>query len=761
MTPLRLLLVEDNPDDSELVVRTLRRAGFEPEWQRVESEDDFRANLHAGLDLVLSDYQMPAFNGMRALEVLKESGLPIPFILISGTIGEDLAVNAMRLGATDYLLKDRLVRLGPAVSRALEQSRLHRERLVLQAEVAVRQQRLDAFFTRAPAGLALLDRELRFVQINPTLAELNGLPAAQQLGRPLAEMLPRLAPMLEPILRRVLATGESVVNVEISGETPAQPGVERSWMQSFFPVPGKDGLPEGVGSIAVETTARREAEARVRDQAAMLNQAHDAIIVRDVHTRQITYWNRGAERLYGWSAEEAVGRDIAKLLFVNPEVPALISDKVLEAGEWHGEHRHRTKAGRELIVRGHATLVADAQGQPRSVLVINYDVTEHKSLEAQVLRAQRLESIGTLASGVAHDLNNILSPIMMSAPMLRLDLPTVQRDGIIATIEKSAARGAQIVRQVLTFGRGVEGERRPLRLGDLLAELQQIIGETFPKGIAVETFSEEDLWPVNGDGTQLHQVLLNLLVNARDAMPAGGTVSIRASNFLIDDSYASMLPGAKAGPHVQIEVTDNGSGIPPEILERIFDPFFTTKGVGKGTGLGLSTAFGIVRSHGGVINATSVVGRGTRFQVFLPAVAGVGVGDEAASLLPESPGGRGEIILVVDDEETVLHVAEAVLREHGYEVLLASDGIQALAVFAMNAGRIAAVLTDVMMPKMDGLVFIRALQKMQEGLPVIAATGLGDEARRVELDALGVKVILDKPFGADIMLEAIHRVLQK
>ena len=408
-----------------------------------------------------------------------------------------------------------------------------------------------------------------------------------------------------------------------------------------------------------------------------------------------------------------------------------------------------------------ATLMRDAAGDPKSVLSINTDITGQKAIEAQFFRAQRMESIGTLAGGVAHDLNNILTPIVLSAPMLRADLSAEQRASIVNTIEKSAARGAQIVRQVLTFGRGVEGERKALQIAAVLAELQQIIGETFPKDITVEASSDANLWPVIGDATQLHQVLLNLSVNARDAMPAGGTLRIHAANLVLDESQASMFPDAKAGPCVQIEVSDTGSGIPPENLERIFDPFFTTKGVGKGTGLGLSTAFGIVRSHGGFIHVSSAVGKGSRFQVFLPVASSREASVELATAVPATRAGQGQVVLLVDDEETVLGAAETVLRGHGYEVLVAADGVQALAVFAMNAGRIAAVFTDVMMPKMDGVALTRALRQMQPDLPIIAATGLGEDARRAELRALGVAEILEKPFHSNTMIEAIHGALRK
>ena len=314
---------------------------------------------------------------------------------------------------------------------------------------------------------------------------------------------------------------------------------------------------------------------------------------------------------------------------------------------------------------------------------------------------------------------------------------------------------------MLTFGRGVEGERTTLHLGELIAEVKQLIDETFPKNIAAETFCDPDLWSVVGGGMQLHQVLLNLSVNARDAMPAGGTIRIRASNLVVDESYASMLPHAKAGPCVQLEVSDTGSGIAPEILDRIFDPFFTTKGVGLGTGLGLSTAFGIVRSHDGFIHVTSVVGKGSRFRTFLPVTPDRESEIGLAPAAPMPPTGAGELVLVVDDEETVLHATEAVLREHGYEVLLASDGVEASAIFTMNAGRIRVVLTDVMMPKMDGVALIRALRKMQASLPIIAVTGLGQDARRAELHALGVTTILDKPFGANLLLSALHEALRK
>ncbi|MGV3659774.1 MAG: PAS domain S-box protein [Prosthecobacter sp.] len=387
-----------------------------------------------------------------------------------------------------------------------------------------------------------------------------------------------------------------------------------------------------------------------------------------------------------------------------------------------------------------------------------HDITQRKNLEAQFLRAQRMESIGTLASGVAHDLNNILTPIMMSVSVLRMKMPEEKREGLFDTIEKSAARGAQIVKQVLTFGRGLEGERHPLQIGMLTTEMEQMIRSTFPKDIAVECVNGPDLWLVLGDATQLHQVLLNLCVNARDAMPAGGRLRLSAANLDIDASYASMLPEITPGPHVLLEVTDTGSGIPPEILERIFDPLFTTKGVGKGTGLGLSTVHGIVKSHGGLLKVITEPGVGTTFRVYLPAPPDQeSIAGAAASTPP--PKGHGELVLVVDDETTITDAARAVLEAHGYQVLLANDATEALVKLTDSPQEVAIVLTDIMMPTMSGVLFVRTLRKINADIPVIASTGVRDQAQLSILKELGMEAVLHKPYDASTLLRRIHAAL--
>ncbi len=409
------------------------------------------------------------------------------------------------------------------------------------------------------------------------------------------------------------------------------------------------------------------------------------------------------------------------------------------------------------IVERYSAPVRGSDGRYYGRVWTFHDITERKKLEQQFLRAQRMEGIGTLASGLAHDLNNILTPIMMSVPLLHLGIPEETREKIIDTIEISAERGAQIVKQVLTFGRGLEGEKLPLHVGMLIHEMEKMIRSTFPKDIAIETVMVPDLWLVLGDGTQLHQVLLNLCVNARDAMPNGGQLRLSAANLNIDASFATMLNESTPGPHVLLEVGDTGNGIPPEIIERIFDPFFTTKEVGKGTGLGLSTVHGIVKSHGGLLKVASEPGKGTTFQVYLPAAPDQEAMADSSSAPP--PTGNGELVLVLDDEPAISQAAQTLLEANGYRVLLAEDAVKALDMFTLNSHDIAVVLTDIMMPVMSGVLFLRALREIKQNVPVIASTGLGEKAQIAQLRALGVETVLDKPYNPNTLLRAIHGVL--
>jgi PAS domain S-box-containing protein len=501
----------------------------------------------------------------------------------------------------------------------------------------------------------------------------------------------------------------------------------------------------------------REAEEQARKQASLLNLTHDAILVGDLQDR-LTFWNRGAEHLYGWKKEEVLGRPVTEFLYGDVAAFAKAKQAVLARGEWNGELRQLKNDGGEVVVACRWTLVRNEQGEAECIISINSDLTEQKKLEQQFLRAQRLESIGTLASGVAHDLNNVLVPILMVAPLLRGEVSSEEREKFLTIVEASAQRGANIVRQVLTFARGAEGDRLLLQPIHLLEEISNIIRGTFPKSITVHASYPETVSPIEGDPTQLHQVLLNLAVNARDAMPQGGTLTLSASNLNLDEYYAGMAPGIVPGPYVLLQVRDSGTGIPREIIDKIFDPFFTTKEIGVGTGLGLSTVVGIVKSHGGFVNVDSQPGE-TIFKIFLPAA------DTAQELeMPRATepiaSGHGEKILIVDDEPGIREIARALLEKHGYEPVVAEDGPSALATFARHPREFKVVLTDMAIPIIDGVTLIRAMRKINPDIKAILSTGSQKEGQAGNIQALGVQACLTKPYTRDTLFETLHQVLK-
>ncbi|MFQ5568673.1 MAG: response regulator [Rhodothermales bacterium] len=503
---------------------------------------------------------------------------------------------------------------------------------------------------------------------------------------------------------------------------------------------------------------RKRAEERIREQAALLDKARDAICAYDLYNRVI-YWNKSAERLTGWTAEEMMGRVVDEWLF-DPNEPTLKTahEAVREGGEWSGELHQKTKKGGVIIVESRWTLVRDSAGQPRSILVINTDVTEHKLLESQMLRAQRMESIGRLVSGIAHDLGNLLVPILLGVKVMQqryADDEKAQRT--LAMIQQSGQRGAEMVKQVLAFARGVQGERVPLHLKHVIREVEELTREAFPPTVDVKTYIPDDLWVVHGDATQLQQVLVNLCVNARDAMPRGGQLTIQAENLIADTQLAKRHLEAKPGAYVKVSITDTGVGISPDVLDKVFEPFFTTKPAGKGTGLGLSTVYSIVKSHGGFVGVESDVGAGTSFYIFLPVTV------KDAAIHPEGlPShvreGEGELILVVDDEPFILDTAQETLERAGYRVLSAPNGEKALALFAKHEDEIAAVVTDLVMPEMGGVETIRFLRQQQSNLPIIATSGMAD-SRTQEALAAGASLFLAKPFTAEMLYAALDELL--
>ncbi|MGL5065140.1 MAG: hybrid sensor histidine kinase/response regulator, partial [Microcoleus sp.] len=624
-----------------------------------------------------------------------------------------------------------------------------------RAEAALRdsEKRLSLFVKHAPACVAMFDRQMNYLALSQRWVDQYHLGAIETVvGRSHYELLPTIPDRWRQVYRQGL---EGLIQ-RCDEDRFTLPDGSLQWLK-WEVQPWETGTGE-VGGILIfveDISDRKLAEEKIREQAALLDIASDAIFVRDLEHR-ILYWNQGAERLYGWTAAEAIDRKTYELLQIEVTQVSEITQTILDRGEWRGELQKIAKSDREVIVEASWTLVRDDAGQPKFILSVETDITEKKQLEAQFYHAQRLESLGTLASGIAHDLNNVLTPILAISQLLRYQHTNLdaRSQKMLQMLEDSSKRGANLVKQILTFARGNESERISLSVIPLLQEAVQIAQQTFPKSIAVRHNLAGEIGLVSADPTQLHQIFVNLCVNARDAMPDGGTLAISAENYYVDEIFAQMHPDARVGNYVCVTVADTGTGIPPEIRDRIFEPFFTTKDIGKGTGLGLSILLGIVKSYEGFVEVRSQPGAGSQFKVYLPILQAVSALVEEQTNLPR---GQGETILVVDDEANILQVARTLLESYNYRVLTASNGIEALARYIEHKHEIQVVLMDMMMPEMDGFKAINTLQKMNPQIKIVAISGLSSDYRK-KARSLGIDNFLSKPFTATELLQSIMTV---
>ncbi len=522
-----------------------------------------------------------------------------------------------------------------------------------------------------------------------------------------------------------------------------------------------DDLAFGIVNLRAREEHRR-AEQKVREQAELLDQTSEAIFVRDLDDR-ITYWNRGAERLYGWTAAEALGRQAIELFHRDAGGVAQTRaalQRVVSMGEWGGELTKTNKAGKLLLIAGRWSLLRDTQGQPRAVLSVDGDITEKRQLEMQLLRTQRLESIGTLAGGIAHDLNNALTPILSSIALLREDETRPDRREDLAVLETSAQRGAAMVRQLLAFARG-EPQKTHERIDvvDVADEVLKNLRDTLPANISAVFPTAATRCAIRGEPTQIHQLMTNLCANARDAMPNGGVLTLTLEGVVVDDVLAGTMTGQSPGPYLRVRVADTGIGMSPEVRDRVFEPSFTTKPAGEGAGLGLSTCHAIARNHGGFIVVASELGKGSCFDVYLPGDVQAAAPVEVPSTKPELPRGRGGLVLVVDDEEAIRKLVRRILDRYGYRVLVAAHGAEALEVYAANPGVISLVLTDMSMPVMDGPTTVAAIQAIDPSMRFIGSSGLDADGKAAKARALGVTHWVPKPYTASELLLMLRAAL--
>ncbi|MER3388993.1 MAG: PAS domain S-box protein [Microcella sp.] len=643
-----------------------------------------------------------------------------------------------------------------AVARALgaiwdvTEAEAERSRLVELEE------RLALTLNTISDGIMFLDRDWRFTFVNPRALELVGKSEEELIGASLREAFPESEGSdWEQAYHQAIETG-SRQQVRSFDES----------LGMWFDVtayPSASGLALYVRDATDDERTRQhmiESQRRLGEQARLLDAARDAMIVRGLDHR-VQYWNRAASELYGWSSTEAIGRPVTELIFDDTTAFDNATAAVLREGFWSGALEQRARDGRPLVVDCRWQLVLDETHQPSAIFAVNSDITEQRKTDEARLRAQRMESLGTLAGGIAHDLNNVLTPLLMSVQLLSRRAHDDDERQILDGMEAAVKRGADMIRQVLAFARGVEGRRIRVSARDLLNDVTFYTRTALPKEITITTALEGGSRDTMGDPTQLLQVLINLVSNARDALPEGGHIHVRLKSLAIDEQNASDGLSGRPGQYLLFEVEDDGIGMPPEVAAKVFEPFFTTKAPGRGTGLGLPSSLAIVRSHGGFMEVTSEAGTGTTFRVALPvAPDGEAPAAQANQKKVGAPRGKGELILVVDDEPMILDVTAQTLQAHGYRVATARNGQEAIDLVEAGDQRIDLVLTDMMMPVMDGAEASAYLENHHPDVPIVAMSGLTSNGSARRAVGMGITRFLPKPFTTSLLLTTVADTLR-
>ena len=757
--PLKILFAEDNPVDAELVLRQLRRDGFDFEVNRVESEVAFVAGLDEGVDLILSDYDLGEFNGLRALEIVRASGLTVPFILISGTIGEDIAVEAIKLGASDYLLKDRLVRLGTAVTQAIMEGRLRRERREAESALAMSESRYRLLVEQASDGIFTVSHDGLYSDVNVRALEMMQYQREEFLRLKLGDLIAvEDRPRLEAEISR-LRLGETRVS-EFRMRRK-----DGTWFDAEI---SARALPDGhLLGIMRDLSERRRSEQALRDSEERFRQIaeniHEVFWMIDPEQHRMLYVSPAYETIWGRSCESLMARPSDWLKAIHPDD----RDRVAEAaasrqlsGEYHEIYRVVRPDGSIRWVRDRAFPIHDAEGKVYRVVGTAEDITEHRKLEDQFLQAQKMEAIGTLAGGIAHDFNNILAAITGYTELMQMQIknqPEVK--GYLNALLQASSRATSLVRQILAFSRQGEHARTPVDLSRVVAEPLGLLRATIPATIAFDVSLPEGLPPVLADETHIHQVVMNLGTNAAHAMKdRPGTLGVKVELREVTANFAKTTSRLRPGPHLVLTVSDTGTGMTPELMERMFEPFFTTKAPGEGTGLGLAVVHGVMQTHEGEVTVKSTPGRGTTFQLYFPVHA-IPVSAQPAEPVGAPPRGRGERILFVDDEAPIMLVGRLMLEGLGYQVEGGTDALEMLERFKEAPDAFDLVITDLTMPGITGLELSRRLLQIRPDICIILTTGYNASLTLERVRQLGIRELIMKPLSMFSLATALRRAL--
>ena len=771
--PLRVLLVEDVQADAELVVRYLEKWGYQLTWDRVDELAAMEERLRrGGWDLVLADYSLPGFFGFEALEVAAEADADLPVIMVSGTMGEDLAVDAMRAGARDYIMKTNLKRLGPAVDRELREAKERAERRSAEEKLLRSQERWRAAFETSPDSIAinrLVDG--LYVDVNEGFHKLTGYRREEVLGKTTDDIGIWAR---EKDRRRLLKAFETEGYADnLRAQFRLKGGSIRVGLISARVIQ-LNGLPH-ILSITrdIHEWAQRQMVYRILTENVV------DVIWRADRDLVFTYVSPSVEGLLGYSPEEIRGKKLTELMPEERGKRATAASEALFAGKMDGSFTAETelfrKSGGTVPCEITVSVLEDPEGERTSLVGVTRDITKRLELEEQLRQSQKMEAIGTLAGGVAHDFNNLLTSILGYADLLKLES---QPGDVLAEssemIRQAATRAAQLTKQLLGFARRGKIKVVPVELHRVIREVVGILRRTVDKRIVIETLlTRQDVF-VEGDPGQIHQVLMNLAVNACDAMAGVGTLTLSTEVVHGDEGRANEKeisaerwrrkpsgeidfkrdPKSKSSPVVRLQVKDSGPGIPRDLRDRVFEPFFTTKPRGKGTGLGLSTVYGIVQNHGGELELQSEVGRGTIFTVSLPLTQRRAVTGERPSV---PLGGTGRV-LVVDDEETVRRVVSRMLEIMGYDATVVKSGDEAVRVMKSVQKPLDLVILDWSMPGMSGQECFKELRSLDPRLRVLIASGHAvDGIPEETLEALGVGFV-QKPFSVAALSQAIAQV---
>jgi PAS domain S-box-containing protein len=758
---VRVLHLEDDPNDAELVKSALSEDGLACEITRVSTERHFREELQrSGFDLILADYKLPSFDGMAALALARSMTSDIPFILLSGTLGEERAVEALKTGATDYLLKDRLSRLGPSVRRALREAAQGREQRQAEAALRESQERLALALEASRIGVWSWDAEDDRFEGDGRMRELlGGAP-----GDSLSDLGSFLARVYEDDRDRVESTLLDAKSHESEFQfefrlLAADDEIRYIATRGQF-LPDRVGHPNRALSACWDVTDEKRKEQQRRLLSTVLESAVNAVLITDAEGR-IRWVNAAFTALTGYSPEEVVGQN-PRILKSGKHDEAFYQkmwDTISRCNTWHGQLVNRRKDSSLYTEETTILPVLGAYGEIASFVSIKRDITLEVDLTRQLHQAQRLEAVGQLAGGVAHDFNNILTIISGNAELALGDLtPQDPTSEALREIMEASRRAAALTRQLLAFSRKQILQPRVLDLNALVAGTEKMLRRLIGEDVVLRTRLQPNLSAIKADPGQLEQILMNLAVNARDAMPQGGELTFETENVDIHETYSG-LGGVQvhSGGYARLTVTDTGQGIDEETQSRIFEPFFTTKEKDKGTGLGLSTVYGIVKQSGGYIWVESEPGKGTSFMVYFPQVDSTP--EQLRPQTTASVTGGGETILVVEDDSKLLKLASSILKRGGYDVLTAGNGAEALQLVEAKPQTIHLLVTDVVMPGMSGRVLSERIRTVRPAIRVLYTSGYTDDAI-VHHGVLHAGTnLLEKPYSQKTLLGEVRRVL--